>query len=151
MCLIINDNKNHQKKFNKRFKNGFVKLWKILVVNYSSNNTLTSPWKGKLYKAGSNVSDRKTKALTTKEKCRTRVDKGIHVYLSKKEAKNNLRFCHVNSVIVPVYCKEEDFVALGYEDAVFLRVKLLKKDKYDAIKKYRESAGKIYVTGVEYS
>lgn len=105
---------------------------------------------------GEIVSDRKSKDLSYNEKNYDTIEVGIHVYLdffTANEEKHALQSSlfettsstdpHVNEtfVVVPVTGYEEDFIAAGNNDAVFMKVHLSQKDYDRAIKELEESQG----------
>lgn len=128
MCLF------YDKSFSTRIRNRIVKngkkitCYKVLRV---IGNTLESPYFGEEYKPGWNVSDRCEIAQGAKEQEYHEVYKGIHVFTSKKVAKEDV----LNGrIVVPVTCYAKDFVGAGCCEAVFMKVFLSRKDYDKALK-----------------
>lgn len=128
MCLHII--KGYRKRnFCKRFRNRIVKLWKVVQVD-DSFRIKSIFYPGFRWKGGWNISNRKALKLTRLEEITGIVSDGIHVYLTKKRAEKSLgsSYPENNRFILPVYCHKKDLIAVGDEDAVFCKVKVLAKD-----------------------
>jgi len=112
MCLYINKKKKNDDLFKGKKHKTF---WKVLESNFSSLYYLHK------YIAGINKSNRKNNSLTYYEKYLGIVNEGIHVYTSIEMAKFNRKYC---KIIVPVICYVNDLVCIGYDEAVFTKVRL---------------------------
>ena len=147
MCLDY-DEKLTEKglKGKKVHSNGMIKAWKFLSSWCHSLN-LNSPYAqmyipgGYKYKPGWNKSNRNSVKITDQEKRTMSVHKGIHVFLSRETARNEVRFCnrfadcsYKTYKNVPVKVYEKELVSVGHFEskkaAVFTKV-FLKKDDYD--------------------
>ena len=140
MCLYVS--KSLTKSVKKRFKNGRMVCYKILKKSWGC---LYSPYHNLYWNFGNINSDRYDKIIVNE--C---VFNGIHVHSTVRSAekfiKKNLYYSYY--IIVPVICKEKDFIAAGYSDcptlrnshdtidnqAVFTKVYLRKKDYQKALK-----------------
>lgn len=113
MCLYINS-KSIKELFGDKKRKTF---WKVLRSDFKSIHQLY------LYVAGINKSDRIENKLTCNEKRYGIVNKGIHVYTTKKEALKSVK-CP-GRILVPVICHINDLVAFGdFNEAVFTKVRL---------------------------
>jgi len=136
MCLYI-DKELTEKGLKGRIvhSNGMVKVWKVL---WQVNSNLMSPLKNYKWKPGWNKSNRRDVKLTNDEKNQLTVLYGIHVFLTRKNAR---KYARTLEQVVPVYVCKKDLVARGnnydwsqqknsQDQAVFTKV-FFKKEDYD--------------------
>lgn len=128
MCLPYNhENTENFKK--KKVKS--IMCYKLLEKRKQKNKfILVSPiYYTKRWLPGECRSNRRSKSVSNSE-IRYGVDKGIHVYLTKRAAENNKSSWEV---LVKVTCYLKDFIACSnsdYNEAVFTKV-YLSKEEYD--------------------
>lgn len=102
-------------------------FYKVVSAYYPT--ILVSVYWGVEYKVGENKSNRWDKKLDEGEKEWQEVSKGIHVYTDKDRA--IIMVTGQVEKILPVICRKEDLVAIGYRDeAVFMKVTVRQED-YD--------------------
>jgi len=150
MCLFINEKLNEKGlKGRKVHPNGMVKVWKILRLKH--DNALVSPWKEfVVWKPGWNKSNRHGSVVTSDEKVTNKVENGIHVFLSRAEARRYSKIIDsgyiTDNKIIPVYVNKKDLVDVGrcklsnfleewvFVSAVFTKVFFKKEDYNKALK-----------------
>jgi len=144
MCLYATQKDDaRMKRLFKRTKSRTIKMWKVLKW---IDGELCNPYQRQPVHKGVFRSNRKSTALYKYEinkakesshievrilKSYAIIDKGIHVFLTIKDAKSESR-THDGTKIVPVYCEKKDFVAAGQfcnlASAVFTRVRYNEED-----------------------
>lgn len=124
MCLSLLNARKTTVLQNKLKANAGVICWKVLRKD---NDKLESPYMYTKYVKGENKSDRKSAKLTSEEKRNNRINNGIHVYLSKEDAKLSENVG--DDSVYPVFCLLKDLVSVGrfinVDSAVFTKVNLL--------------------------
>ena len=103
------------------------KVWKVLV---KTNKHLESLFFKCVWKKNKwNKSNRISKDITPNEVYEQRINLGIHVFLTRKEAREyNIFLSRYRNkpIVLPVFVKKEDLVAIGkndnYASAVFTKV-----------------------------
>ena len=116
MCLYISNSATRHLKGRMK-KTGSIICYKELVHVHAPIFYLQ-------YQAGWNISDRPSINLLYDEKRGGEVNKGIHVYVSKKVAQQR-----TNRKLIPVRCYLKDLVKAGRNsEAVFMKVFITKKD-----------------------
>jgi len=98
MCLTINEELTEKGlKGKKVHPNGMVKVWKILRLKYE--NALVSPWKTfVVWEKGWNKSNRHGNAITKTERQSCQLTDGIHVFLSRAEARRYSKIIDSNYI-----------------------------------------------------
>jgi hypothetical protein len=98
---------------------------------------------GWIKKPGMVISDRRYKKMNEEERTAGIINKGIHVYLSKKPA-DALCARYKNHVVVPVKCRKEDLVKASLSipkyrsaQAVFMKVEITQKNWDRLVEKKR--------------
>ena len=144
MCLHYDEKgtKDFREKLNKN--HGTIVCYKVYNI-YTEYQGKNLPEKKELHsvfrksKKGGTIgkprivtSTRKDKKISKRERFWGRIDVGIHVYATRKNANNN---CGISDRhVVPVVCRKKDFVAASSKNhyngwqAVFTEVEILKKD-----------------------
>lgn len=92
-------------------------MWKVVLKNMRSiRYTENKKYKiGRWYK-----SNRTSKELSCYERASRLVNKGIHVYTTREEARRNNQYC----TLLKVEVDPSDWVASGrYDEAVYIKVK----------------------------
>ena len=114
-------------------KKGEITCWKVYDTG-NSLKLLQSLWQGqRINKAGVVKSDRASKEFTISEYAGGFVNRGIHVFTTRKKAEKELRWASPSGsnkrfVIVPVICRKSDLIAQGVaDDAVFMKVRIEKR------------------------
>ncbi len=136
MCLNMLSEKEQDvinKKFLEKFKDEKeIVCYKVLKKEFIYNGQLdryVSPYRYSVYKLGEvKNSNRDNKKLTNWEKTRKKVNRGIHVHLSRRKANEN-KHAWRGDVVVKVICKKSDFVSCDSRktQAVFTKVFFLKQ------------------------
>ena len=129
MCLTIDESLTKKGLKGKRvYPNGMYKVWKVLV---KTNKHLESLFFKCVWKKNKwNKSNRISKDITPNEVYDQRVNLGIHVFLTRKEARNYARSLYYEKcipIVLPVFVNKEDLVAVGKNNysrvsAVFTKV-----------------------------
>jgi len=131
MCLTIDESLTKKGLKGKRvYPNGMYKVWKVLI---KSNKHLQSPFYHCFWKKNKwNKSNRISKDITPNEVYNQYINLGIHVFLTRKEAREYkmslLKQFSILSknripIVFPGFVKKEDLVAVGKnKQAVFTKV-----------------------------
>ena len=134
MCLSLSQIKNKPRKvFNTSWyrelkENGKITCYKILE---KIKGNLESPYYLMPYQPGWNKSNRKMVDISDKNINCMFVSRGIHVYRTKRQAKENITcyYSSCNLVIIPVVCYLKDLIAMGkHSEAVFMKVFIPKSE-----------------------
>jgi len=138
MCLEIDAAKTKKLRA-KLKKHGKLTLWKVYdrMVRPRGDYLLSMIQGMRISAPGVVHSDRRRVELSLVEQDWHEVGIGIHVYLSKNAAKNQLIFA--NRTIVPVVCHAQHFVAAGEDrtcndSAVFTQVTITRSAFKNAFK-----------------
>lgn len=122
MCLTIDPNATL--KFN---KHGYIICYKFFKI---FNGQLLTPYQETICNVGILKSNRRMRKLLKSEASWGRVDKGIHVYISKAHAEKEVeRWWSDCAKVYRVKCHKDDLVAVGLfgsrKSAVFMKVEIL--------------------------
>jgi len=122
MCLLLSNIKTEalKRSFDSK-ENKTLDFWKIYRKNDKSLSCIFR--KNKIRKPGIIASDRKSKRIYKDVNGDCEVNKGIHVYTSKRSAIDNLWWGPQNEIAVRVQAKKEDLVAASdLNEAVFMKI-----------------------------
>ena len=135
--IFCEDNQELQDFIIGRNKNKPVKKWRLFSIFYPACNK-------KEILPGEIIYNRVRKDLSYLEDLRSEINDGIHVYtdlftakeekFSQKKTDHESLLGKSTYAVVPVTCFEEDFIAAGNIDAVFMKVYLSQKDYDNAMK-----------------
>jgi len=126
MCLLV-DKKSVERGANLRNKTGKRVYWKVVINRYDGiNSSVKSCFE---WKPGWNISDRPLISLNIMEGRNQIVERGIHVFTSRKQARKSVWF--FGHRVVKVICYNKDCVAFdeGGTEAVYTKV-FLARDEY---------------------
>lgn len=136
MCLFLSDEKIEDQR--KRIFKNKKKIRVYKIFDFTSDSQILTSVMGSpvTLRNGFFVSNRKSANLTRVEKRNLEVEKGIHVYLKKPYALDEV---YVGETVIPCEVSVEDFVAAevgetSHTEAVFTKVKPLFSKKL--IKKF---------------
>jgi hypothetical protein len=109
---------------------------RVTSLNFHDYDDDFNPFQAEITKDGAYVSNRKTKTRTHYEKRNGVINKGIHVYLNKKDAEADKIYSRLY-ILIPVVCYKKDLIDFGYhasswdcrgiKQAVFMKVKIKHK------------------------
>lgn len=133
MCLYVDKNLTEKAKTRKTG----VTVIRYRILEFIGKK-LVSPFYGIPWKVGINKSDANHRSkLNIRKRTPKEVNRGIHVYVNRKEAYNayastkyDYPFFGSPCVILPVHCKNEDLIAVGHnsdkQQEVYTQVTLKK-------------------------
>lgn len=146
MCL--NTNQKETKRILKLLNRGDQVFYKVvdMYIDYSKqSNELGTRFYSPIYSNDfpMDIENRKTVTVFSSDRRNTKllqsevewkvVHRGIHIYTNLAAAKEHRASNYFSNIIVPVLCKKEDFVAAGFDEAVFKKVYITPKAKKSVI------------------
>ena len=139
MCLTISSNKTTKEFFQRLTKAGKRGILAYKIYSLGPFDRLYSPYfhKSQQIKPGIVISDRKNKCIENEEELCSEVYKGIHVFMSSRDAR---RLVRNGQTVVAVKVRKDDLVAVGHWDesshpssAVFMKVEMSKKEYWKTL------------------
>jgi len=131
MCLKIDFEKTEQWKKILKAHKGWIQVWKSFDIE-TRVGELCSAYRYVTAKPGWNVSDRQNVEMQSFEKGKGYISSGSHVFLDPVTYASKSQW--TNNIMVPVYVKAKDLVAVGFFadtlTAVFMKYYFYRND-YD--------------------